>query len=65
MGSGTMLTKFNCLSTCKTFCPEMIEDTVKIGIEAIKDKAWAYRKGAGHLGIHNALISFSAGGKGL
>ena len=28
----------NCFFTCKVFCPEMIEDTVKIVNEAIKDK---------------------------
>ena len=33
-----MLTRFNCFFTYKPFCPEMIEDTVKILNEAIKDK---------------------------
>ena len=28
----------NCIFTCKAFCPEMIEDAVKIVNEAIKDK---------------------------
>jgi len=38
LGSGTLLTRFNCFFTCKAFCPEMIEDTVKIVNEPIKDK---------------------------
>ena len=45
------MTRFNCLFTCKAFCPEMIEDTVKIMNEAIIDK------------IHvNLILSNRAGG---
>ena len=33
-----LLPRFNCFFTCKAFCPEMIEDTVKIVNEAIKKK---------------------------
>ena len=32
------MNRSNCFFTCKVFCPEMIEDTVKIVNEAIKDK---------------------------
>ena len=32
------MTRSNCFFTCKVFCPEMIEDTVKIVNEAIKEK---------------------------
>jgi hypothetical protein len=32
------MTRFNSFFTCKAFCPEMIEDTVKIGEEALNDK---------------------------
>jgi hypothetical protein len=38
MGSGTMLTRLKGFFPFKAFCPEMIEDTVKIVNEAIKDK---------------------------
>ena len=32
------MTRSNCFFTCKVFCPEMIEDTVKTVNEAIKEK---------------------------
>jgi len=38
VGSRMLLPRFNCFFTCKAFCPEMIEDTVKIVNEAIKKK---------------------------
>ena len=33
-----LMTRLNWFFTCKAFCPEMIEDAVKIVDEAIKDK---------------------------
>ena len=37
-GSGTLVTRLNCSFTRTVSCPEMIEDTVKIVNESIKDK---------------------------
>ena len=45
------MNRFNCFFTCKAFCPERIEDTVKIVNEAIKDKIQV-----------NLIINIRAGG---